>query len=332
MKPKIIIAVLLLLIIVFISVVPRKKYEYFESLNPITALAGDSTQSYYYRARSLTEFDNNVSQNFNAMVDYTTSMLLMKRCYAMREKLLQEFENDIRDPVYIKKISVYTNDFADVEQKILDALIEFADRQPTGKIKGDVYVLISQQPYYRNADGTEISLDSTTINERHNYNTPKYTGKAVIDDHPIYYSVILFFAAYGIDGSYMACKDGFYRTMQLLDQNNVSNENQCFITCANNDNKFCGCATGTAPGASDDNKTAAREANTTPYDSMCLGINADPNDKTKITPTTYFILYIVNQNYKINYDMSRIFDMSDTCKLVNNALPTDPVLRANLRI
>lgn len=331
MKPKIIIAVLLLLIIVFISVVPRKKYEYFESLNPVTALAGDSTQSYYYRATSLTDFDNKVSQNFNAMVDYTTSMLLMKRCYTIRETLLEEFEG-WTSYIYIKNISVYTNDFADVERKILDALIEFADRQSTGKIKGDVYALITQQPYYRNADGTEISLDSTTINDRHNYNTPKYTGKAVIDDHPIYYSVRLYFAAYSTDGSYIACKDGFYKAIEYLDQNSASNENQCFITCASNDSKFCGCATGTAPGASEANKAAAREANTTPYDSMCLGVNADPNDKTKITPTSYFILYIVNQNYKINYDMSRIFDMSDTCKLVNNALPTDPILRANLRI
>lgn len=332
MKPKIIIAVLLLLIIVFISVVPRKKYEYFDSLNSLTAFGSDSTESYYYTATSLTDFDNKVSQNFNAMVDYTSSMLLMKRCYAFPETILNTIEENIDSTIYQKNLTIYTNDFADVERKILDTLIEFANRQPTGKIKGDVYALISQQPYYRNADGTEISLDSTTINERHNYYSPKYTGKAVIDEQPIYYVVKLYFAAYASDGSYMGCTDRFYSGMQILDATNASNENQCFITCANDSGKFCGCATGTATNPSRLNINAAREAHTSPYDSMCLGVNRDPNDKTKITPTTYFILYIVNQNYKVNYDMSRIFDISDTCKLVNNTLPTNPVLRANLRI
>lgn len=332
MKPKIIIAFVLLLIIVFISVIPRKKYEFFESLNPISAMEGDSTQSLYYKARSLTDFDNTVSQNFNGLIDYTSSMLLMKRCYNFPIYLLEDNESLFEGfPIYTKGIGIYTNDFKEVQRKILDNLIEFADRQPTGLIKGDVYILLTQQPYYRNVDGTEISLDSTTINERHNYYNPKYTGKPVIDQHPIYYSFVMIFSAYNSDGSYAGCTDKFYSIMNYWN-NFSSNENQCFIRCVNDDTKFCGCATGTEPGATQRNKDAAASIGTTPYDSMCLGPSLSSDDKRKITPSNYYILYLINQNYNIDYPMSRIFDTTDTCKLVNNSLPTDPVVRSKLKI
>lgn len=331
MKPKIIIAFILLLVIVFISVIPRKKFEYFDSLDPNSAFGGESTQSLYYNARSTDSFDNAVSQNFNGLVDYTSSMLLMKRCYAIPEVLIEELEREDDAGFYTNYFSIYTNDFKDVQQKLLDHLIQFADRQSTKLIKGDVYILLTQQPYYRHEDGTEISLDATKINERHNYFGPKYSGKAVIDEHPIYYSGIIIFAAYNSDGSYVSCKDAFYNLMKDWDKTLVSNQNQCFIRCVNDESKFCGCATGTETGASEANKRAAISANTTPYDSMCLGKNlSNPSDTTKITPTSYYILYIVNQQYKIDFDMSRIFDRTDSCKLVNNMPPTDPNLRARM--
>lgn len=350
-KIKIFVAIFLLLLVIFVGVIPRKKYELFATSAPLLnlnvpkALQGaQSTESVYYNSTSYQAFDNTVGSIFNTLIDYSTSFLMMKRCYAIPNlKIESLFPNGTtggRDNYYMKRFGIYTNKFGEVEDKIYQTLLTFADNQPTKLINGDVYVMITQQPYYRNADGTPISLDISIINDRHNYNSPKNLNKGVIDAQPIYYQVYIIFGAYTADGTYDKCSDHFKNTMGVLDTYFYSRENQCFITTVDDISKFGGCATSAVTTASKMSKDAATTANTSPYDSMCLGPQFKDNNipyynkdysKPKILPTTYLILYIINQNYNKVYNISALFDPNDKCKMVNNMPPTDPIVSSMMK-
>jgi len=324
-KIKILIAVILLLLIVFVGIMPRHRYEMFSPIPPslLATQAADSTESLYYKTTDYASFDKKVSQIYNTLVDATNSIMTLKRCYAIPGAKLEQL-TDL--PLYVKSFGVYTRNFADVENKIYQTLLAFADNQPTKLINGDVYILLSQQPYYRNVDGTNISLDATTINSRNNYATPMYTNKSVIDTQPIYYYIQVIFAAYDKKGSYNKCSDYFKYIMNILDEKYYSTENQCFITTVGDNSKFGGCATSTANSASENSKTAANLAGTKPYDSICLGpVPGQPNEP-KIYPTTYVMLYIINQKYNMAFNLSAIFDQKDKCKMINNMPNTDPLI------
>jgi len=341
---KAIIASVLLLIIVIISIVPQKRLELFE-MDLTASQNAPSSQTVYQSSPDMATFDSTISQIYSSLYDYQMSMMVMKRCYGIPIAKIEDIFNNtlLWSNLCVDKIGIYTNDFNDVENKIFQALLTFATNQPTNLIKGDVYVLLTQQPYYRNTDGTPISLDSTTINSRNNYNPPKYTNKSVadVDAQPIYYEVYVIYASYKNDRSYDPCTDHFKPITDSFDANFYSKENQCFMTCIGNSTKLCGCGTSASNTASQQSQVAAITANTAAYDSMCLGpqlLNSSSfntlsfdKSKPKILPTSYYILYIINQNYKNTYDMTKIFDLSDTCKMVNNMPSTDPLVMSQMR-
>lgn len=299
--------------------------------NPLTVLNATSSLDLYKQTNDPASFDKAINMNYKTLSDYITGIMIYKRCYAMPNKKLEDLMPMLKNfpNAYSKQFGVYTNNFKDIQQKIIDTLDTFRMNQPSQMIKGDVYVLLTQQPYYKNDDGTMISLDAITLNDRGYGFTPKNINKQVKDTNPIYYTITLVFSAYKPDGTFVYCANLFQYIIDAWDRTYYSKENQCFLQCID-DSKFCGCATGTATGM----QPYASGGGGTPYSSMCLGPQLKDDGvtpdytKPKQLPTTYLSLYIINKDFVNNMfqcsindgtcNKIPIFDKAYPCQLVNN--------------
>jgi hypothetical protein len=157
------------------------------------------------------------------------------------------------------------------------------------KIKGNVYVMITQVPYFVNVRGNPINIgydaDLTTGYWPSGGSSPRLN---------IFYRIYIIYANYGANnGAYMPSSTFECNVISQFNQKYASNDKQCFIRCMQ-DNKACGCAsTGTGVGVYSDNSN---------YVATCLGRDQANNDQQ--TPSTYVILYSVN---KTNAAVSSLF-------------------------
>jgi hypothetical protein len=283
--------ILLILLIAGILLVPRKN-----TTESFQVLTGKTSETIYRDTKDYKAYDKKVSDpTFMNSIDDSESELIMSRCYQWSDVTIENFSrwmNDsIKDPktVGIRGFTVMTYNFTDVKNKIIEDIQTVHDTLIKGPINGPIYTLITQVPYYKDAQGKDIVIQSFNV-DGYNYQ-PTYTSdpKNMNGNQPIYYLVWMFYGQYKNKKWTMTRTDGFKQIMQILDQRSVSYEQQCYMAGAGNGGAFnyAGCS------SSDGKINGVNSAS-------CLGPKAGNNtlqtDKLdlKTTKSSYAILYTIN--------------------------------------
>lgn len=303
---KVLISVILLLLIVFVTLIPKERYiENFESL---------TVEDAYRTLKNSTDFDNYVYDIYPSISK--TSIMVFKRCYNFQNKRLEDIVGE--GSAYNKTFGIYANNFETVENRIIQELDSFSSMK--GKINGDVYILISQAPYYRD-EGKVISNIPSTTNSNGYLFEPIFSNQ-VVSNRPIYYQIIMYYASYKSNGTYSPCSDLFYSSIQRLDASSYSKQPQCFIGCLGKTDKYCGCGTTNENTTAKTVVDAKKQYSQKHYSAMCLdnplNTNGTPNLTVPATvPTTFITLYVVNPKANV---IDKFFNQDDKCRLVNNKI------------
>jgi len=287
--------ILLLVLIAGILLVPRKN-----STNE-GFLTGKTSQTLYSNTykNKYKEFDKNqLNPTFMNSIDDSGYELIMKRCYqfpgTMIEEIVTGMNQIVNDPTRVigqRSFTLITNNFADVKNKIIADIQTVHDTKIKGPINGNVYSLLFQVPYYKNAQGQDIIIQSFNVSS---YNfLPSYTAdpRNMNGQQQIYYAVLMFYGNYNNKWQ-LQSQDRFPQFwMSILDTNNISYEPQCYMVGAGNTDgpfKYAGCSS---------SKGAINGVNS----ATCLGpqpgnnlLQTDSGDP-KTTKSTYGILYTVNK-------------------------------------
>jgi hypothetical protein len=293
--------ILLILLIAGILLVPRKN-----TTEGFQVLTGKTSETIYRDTKDYKAYDKKVADpTFMNSIDDSESELIMSRCYQWPDVRIEQFtrwmNDSIKDPktVGTRGFTVMTYNFTDVKNKIIEDIERVKDTLIKDPINGPVYALITQVPYYKDAQGKDIVIQSFNV-DGYNYQ-PTYTSdpKNMNGNQPIYYLVWMFYGQYKNKQWTMTRTDGFKQIMQILDQSGggsgglggggVSYEQQCYMAGAGSGGAFnyAGCS------SSDGKINGVNSAS-------CLGPKAGNNilqtDKLdpKTTKSSYAILYTIN--------------------------------------
>ena len=279
--------IVLIIIIGSILLIPRKiTNEGFEILR------GFTSETIYRDTKDIVKYDARAKDaGFMDTIDDRTDELIMKRCYQYANVTIDDIIKKTNNgDIAIRPFTLITSNFAEVKNKIILDIETVHDTVVNGPIYGPMYALIFQVPYYKNAQGQDISLQSFNVST---YNfQPAYDERNLNAQQPIYYYVQMIYSRY--NSAWRLGQDDLFakNSMSYLDKNNTSFEPQCFMVGAGNTdgpNKFAGCAS---------SKASVNGMNT----STCLGpkqnnnlLQSDASDK-KNTVSSYGILYTINTN------------------------------------
>lgn len=274
----IIIFILLLLILVLFYLIYNKKrfYENFSDTPSSLSL---------YKANNSSTFDKKMKDYMNTLSDIN-DLLLVYGCginvgtapYGLDKYINSAIKNSkiYRTPL----MSVSSNDFKEVNSKIHHTILEFHDM--TGApIKGQIYVVISQAPFYRN-DNNELVSIQYNAGEYLNNPTNLMTYKTSISNPIIQYHICLLFTAYNENREYIEDQTIRRKVVENIKKKFRYKESSCFLSCPNNKNLPCGCA--------------SQNKQDTNYDSICLETRNDANMSAG-EKYTYAVLYKVNSKF-----------------------------------
>lgn len=180
--------------------------------------------------------------------------------------------------LHVQQFSVLSNNFNDVNMKVLGLIEDFYSRTNRMPIKGQVYAVISQAPFYRDDANNFLAVQ---------YNADNYLNKptnVMKSNHTTGYPMIQFngyliFTAY--TDKLVPIRDVATRKKVVINIKKVfrQKENLCFITCPQHDNLPCGCGTQDKP-----------------YLSNCLE-SGNPSKMSSGQKYTYAVLYRVNPRF-----------------------------------
>ena len=284
--------IILITILVIVLLIPRKIInENFETLR------GYTSETIYRDLKDITKYDNRMKEkDFISLIDDRSDELLMKRCYQIPGTKMENLMNDgiNNRPCKARSFNVITTDFTEVIEKIVLNVQDIHDTRVKGLIHGPVYVLISQVPYYKNDKGQDIALQAFNVAD---YGfSPRYDQSNTNSNHTIFYKVIIIYSRYS--KGWRLNETDLFKTsiMSWLDSNNISYEPQCFMSAIGTRSgpfKYGGCASSDGTIKIDDK---------TINSATCLGpkwgnnlLQSDTTD-VKNTPSTYLILYVLNNN------------------------------------
>ena len=289
--------ILLILLIAGILLVPRKNTT--EGFG-VPVLTGKTSETIYRDTKDYKAYDKKIADpTFMNSIDDSDSELIMSRCYQFTNnirigdirKWMNDAINDNREnAIGSRGFTVMTYNFTDVKNKIIEDIQSVHDTLIKGPINGPVYALITQVPYYKDAQGKDIVIQSFNV-DGYNYQ-PSYTSdpKNMNGNQPIYYLVWMFYGQYNNKNWKMTSMDRFKQFMSTWDQWLISYEPQCYMVGAGNTDgpfKYAGCSS--SIGKIDGVNTAS-----------CLGPKRGNNtlqtDKLdpKTTESSYTILYTIN--------------------------------------
>ncbi len=267
-------------LLIYLSSTRRKKIENFIS----------SVSSYsLYMDNSSTDFDKQM-KTFKDTISDSKSLLHVYGCGIALGKspnALREYVDTIADGLYIIPLedsAMYTNHIESVTELIQRKIDIFYQNVTKGTIKGQIYVLLSQAPYYRDADNIPISLQYTAT--QYGYmptNVMKDDINVIKPDIKLHGYMI--FTAYDKNGTFIVSSEEREKMVRNIKKNCRQKQDLCFMRCPQSLNMPCGCASQDV----DDVKNI-------PYLSTCLD-SGRPTKMSEGHPYTYAILYRVNPKF-----------------------------------
>jgi len=226
-----------------------------------------STRSLYMKSDNVDTFDSDVQVMSTTLKD-RMEPLLMKRCYQLppRKKLKMNCYN-------YEKI-VQTNRFDMVVSKIKDDIKMFR-RKIRRRIKGSVYVLVTQAPYMRDANGKEMVVQYHIGSYLQSpVNVMKNEEQNTFDQQLMFY-YRLYFTNYS-DKAFPRLTP--FDVLKYL-KKYESSKSQCYVSCANDSmDSYCGCMNLKLP-----------------YKASCVATPLT-GSQDKAEPADFTILYEVNPN------------------------------------
>lgn len=248
----------------------RKSKEHFK--DPITSYS-------LYKQYGSKEYDNQMSIYKETLGDIS-DFLLVYGCginIGTAPEALNELVEASARGLYVVPFSIYTPNIIDVNNKIYSMIQEFYDKIGRNKIQGQIYVVLSQSPYYRDENNTPISIQFSYTNYLSlPYNAAKNTG--IDSNPPIQFYGHLIFTAYNRDANLITDTDVRMTAVLNIKKNFRQKEGICFIQCPHGDLP-CGCASQDAP-----------------YLTNCLE-STNPSQMSSGERYTYAILYRVNPRF-----------------------------------
>lgn len=282
--------IILIIILIVILLIPRKIInENFEILR------GFTSETIYRDLKDISKYDKRMTDiDFMSTIDDQKDELIMKRCYQIPNFKIEQMQMKKDDPCKLRTFDIVTSDFTEVINKIVLNVQEIYDTRVKGLIHGPIYVLLSQIPYYKNDKGEDIALQSFNTSS---YQFSPYLNETNVNNtSAIYYKCIIYYSRYS-RGWRLNEEDLFKKTlMTYLDRNNTSFEPQCYIKgvgASSGPLKYGGCASSDGT-IKVDNKpiNSAKCLGPKPGNNLLQTDNTD----VKNTPSTYVILYVLNNN------------------------------------
>lgn len=275
-----IVAVILILTFILMFVLPKIAVRENFASSAQLLMKSQNNQG-FLSSDSLNKFDRDVATAHGVgSLNDSNGLLLIKRCFQMPGKLPNVLQQNSVNNAYNVTFEGLFSTMVQVEDRIVQEIIKFKDiiHATSPVIKGKIYVLIYQVPYYKNERGNPI-------------NVSYYTGD-ILDFQPsnsrndIFYRVSVIFANYSRSKEYLPTS--VFETMDLPQMEKyASNDKQCFVRCVHSD-VMCGC-TSSDPGMYPDDRQ---------YVAQCLG-RASPTDKSQMTPASFLVLHVVNPSYAL---------------------------------
>lgn len=214
-------------------------------------------------------------QNTESLRD-TDELLTVNKCYKFPYKLSPGDMSTQEFGAYTVQFNGLYPSLSEITSRIVNEIVSFRQSITDEYIKGDVYVLLFQVPYYKNDRGNPIHVGYDT---------------QLTDFFPSNLRDTIYTQVFVIFGNYDAYKE--YAEESLFDcvrtklnEKYASNDQQCFIRCRLSD-MACGCASG-APGiyGNQPDKDAIPDADPLYYIN-CI------DDKLKVS--SYGMLYSINK-------------------------------------
>lgn len=278
-----------------------------------------------YMGNNSQEFDNQMKSLKVALND-KENLLHVYGCGIALGKsptALHDYVSKIAKGLYTYTLNddaMYANNIESVTKLIEQKIDEFYQTIAQGKpIQGQIYVLLSQAPYYRDDDGNPLSLQYTA--SQYGFQSTNVFRENTSSIHPnIKFHGYMIFTAYNSKGNLIQNKQIRKEKVMNIKRNCRQKQTLCFMKCPQSLNMPCGCAS-----------QDIDDVNNIPYLSTCLD-SGKPTPMSEGYPYTYAILYRVNPmfgtfpvNNKIAKDYSD-FNWSPSkinpIPTVNNPKPT----------
>lgn len=312
------VSIVLLLFLVFVLVVPRRK----EGFQVEGAMGGTGiTSRSLYRFGQPKDFMKSLIDNTFALDDQGDTFIMMG-CYqfppyhrGMLYRLqcpLEVVKVNTRRDIRNHDPSLPFPQFDTMRESIVQRLIEVRDdinkgnRDGAAQLKGPVYVVIEQAPYYRDC------REGRCRNMAVQYHISDYRFSPLnvmredvsLDDFtstPIYMRATLIFAHYEYDSDRKWIQRSTPVNVRMLLENYRTKKNMCYIHCPMDTGTFCGCAN-------------TRRWRGHPYTATCTTIKLNPKteeDRTNARNFDIVNMYLINPD---NADIMRsnVFSTDDT--------------------
>ncbi len=243
-------------------------------------------------------FDEDMKQGDPLLSDQF-NLLLAKRCYqfhvkedelaesfkALKQKSIPVEEGEFRFELNAKA----KNNLMNTESYVLDILEKFKAKIGGKPVKGPVFAIVSQVPYYKNDSGGVLPVQFSA----HEYHLKPYNVFKSKDGGYVKIKVAVLFPAYEANSGSIrhrllpeairssAEKKTEYLQSLIID---ILKEKEvirkyCFLECADNPSLLCGC-------------------HTSPNESSCLAPKRDATtdaEKSKPVESHYVVMYQVNK-------------------------------------
>jgi hypothetical protein len=245
-------AIILLIIIASVLLIPKKlTHEGFEDI-----ARGFTSETLYRDSKDIKKYDNLASSpSFMDTIDDKHDELIMNRCYQFTNAYINDLiDGSMVNPCATRLFTIVTNNFMDVKNKFFIDIQTVHDTIIKGPIQGPVYVLIYQVPYYKDAQGKDISLQAFNVS---GYDfQPSHDDRNPNGNIQIYYKVLVIYGKYKITNNntwQLQTSDLFAAWKMSWDNSLSSFEPQCFMKGVGNTdgpNKYAGCSSSNGKGPS----------------------------------------------------------------------------------
>ena len=214
------VAVVLLLVFMIVFIIPQKIREDFVSSSQLMMQA--QTKQGFMSAASLSAFDATLKRtNDIGSLDDSGTLLLLKRCYQITEQLRLPLPQN-----YMVFIHDMFSSMQQIEDRIIQEISTFRT-SISSPVVGNIYVTITQVPYFKNERGNPIYSS---------YYIDNVLGfQASSSRSNIYYGINIIFANYDTNRTYTKTSS-FETTVFPSMEKLATNDKQCFIRCIHSEN------------------------------------------------------------------------------------------------
>lgn len=280
--------VVLVIVLLFMIYNRRRFYEGFAKANP--------TSFELYNQNNSKNFDSMMSQYMDVLGDIN-NLLLVYGCGINLGMAPGSFDTLVKtsaDGLYMVPFNILTNNYYDVNAKVYSTIVDFYEKKGRMLIQGQVYVILSQAPFYRDEQNKPIAVQFNA--DDYLYKSTNLMKSTNVENNPILqYHGYVIFNAYDSSGTLITDIDARRTAVMNIKKNFRQKEKLCFISCLNNDLP-CGCAS-----------QDLSESQGTSYTSHCL----ESERTDRMSPGekyTYAILFRVNPRFS-DFIGRQILDM-----------------------